>query len=123
MPPAFRITRSRILIDALLDIAELRQNPTLATTLRAIHAELVQASDSLAAGRVGPARACGLPDVRSAVVGAALPPKREAAAVCCDDCRLDLEPGLTLRAAFACPRFGKPRRGVEGPCASFVAKT
>lgn len=46
----------------------------------------------------------------------------ERAAVRCRDCRLDLEPGLTLRAAFACPRFGKPRWQHSGPCDSFVPK-
>jgi len=40
----------------------------------------------------------------------------------CRDCRLDLEPGLTLRAAFGCPRFGKPRWQHSGPCESFVPK-
>lgn len=42
----------------------------------------------------------------------------------CDDCQLNLGtgPGVTLRATFACPRFGKPRAGVEGPCPAFVAK-
>ncbi len=40
----------------------------------------------------------------------------------CRDCRLDLELGLTLRAAFACPRFGKPRWQHSGPCESFVPK-
>jgi hypothetical protein len=54
MQAAFRIARSRILIDALLDIAELHQNRTLATTLRAIHAELVQASQSLAITHISP---------------------------------------------------------------------
>ena len=52
MQAAFRIARSRILIDALLDIAELKQDRTLGTTLRAIHAELVQASQSLAITRI-----------------------------------------------------------------------
>lgn len=42
----------------------------------------------------------------------------------CDDCQLNLgtRPGDTLRAAFACPRFGKPRHGVESRCAAFVPK-
>lgn len=52
MQAAFRIARSRILIDALLDIAELKQDRTLGTTLRAIHAELVQASQALAITRI-----------------------------------------------------------------------
>ena len=52
MQAAFRIARSRILIDALLDIAELNQDGKLATTLRVIHAELVQASQSLAITRI-----------------------------------------------------------------------
>jgi hypothetical protein len=52
MQAAFRIARSRILIDALLDIAELHQDGKLATTLRVIHAELVQASRSLAITRI-----------------------------------------------------------------------
>jgi hypothetical protein len=54
MQAAFRIARSRILIDALLELAELKENRTLATTLRAIHAELVQASESLAITRIAP---------------------------------------------------------------------
>jgi hypothetical protein len=54
MQAAFRIARSRILIDALLDLAELRQDQTLATTLGVIHAELVQASESLAIPRIAP---------------------------------------------------------------------
>jgi hypothetical protein len=52
MQAAFRVARSRLLISALLDLADLKKNPTLATTLRAIHAELVQASQSLAITRV-----------------------------------------------------------------------
>jgi hypothetical protein len=52
MQAAFRIARSRILIDTQLDIAEVRQNHTISTTLRAIHAELVQASQSLAITRI-----------------------------------------------------------------------
>lgn len=41
----------------------------------------------------------------------------------CDDCQLHLgtRPGDTLRAAFACPRFGQPRAGVESRCSAFVA--
>jgi hypothetical protein len=49
--------------------------------------------------------------------------ERARTAVRCRDCRLDLEPGLTLRAAFACPRFGKPRSQHSGPCESFVPKS
>ena len=52
MQAAFRIARSRILIDALLDIAELKQDGILATTLRIVHTELVQASQSLAITRI-----------------------------------------------------------------------
>ena len=51
MQAAFRVARSRLLIDALLDAADLRGDRTLATTLRVIHAELVQASQSLAISR------------------------------------------------------------------------
>lgn len=42
----------------------------------------------------------------------------------CDDCQLNLgtRSGDTLRAAFACPRFGKPRAGVESRCTAFVPK-
>lgn len=42
----------------------------------------------------------------------------------CEDCQLNLgtRPGDTLRAAFACPMFGKPRTGVESRCSAFVAK-
>lgn len=42
----------------------------------------------------------------------------------CADCQLNLgtQPGDTLRAAFACPMFGKPRAGVESRCSAFVSK-
>jgi hypothetical protein len=52
MQAAFRIARSRLLIDALLDLAELQQDGKLTTTLRVIHAGLVQASQSLAISRI-----------------------------------------------------------------------
>jgi hypothetical protein len=52
MQAAFRVARSRLLISALLDVAELEKHLTLATTLRAIHAELVLASQSLAITRI-----------------------------------------------------------------------
>jgi hypothetical protein len=52
MQAAFRVARSRPLIDALLDAADLRGDRTFATTLRVIHAELVQASQSLAITRI-----------------------------------------------------------------------
>ena len=55
MQAAFRVARSRILIDALLDVADLREDRTLATTLRVIHAELVQASQSLDITRISTA--------------------------------------------------------------------
>lgn len=42
----------------------------------------------------------------------------------CHDCELNLGagPGVTLRAAFACPMFGQPRHGVESRCVAFVPK-
>lgn len=39
----------------------------------------------------------------------------------CDDCALDLGRDI-LRALGACPRWGKPRHGVESRCPAFVAK-
>lgn len=39
----------------------------------------------------------------------------------CDDCALDLGRDV-LRALGACPRWGKPRHGVESRCPAFVAK-
>jgi hypothetical protein len=41
----------------------------------------------------------------------------------CVDCRFDMDPDprMTIRAALSCPLFGRPRRGVERQCASFVA--
>jgi hypothetical protein len=40
----------------------------------------------------------------------------------CADCQLDLDPKMTVRAAFVCPLFGKPRLGVEKLCVAFVPK-
>lgn len=40
----------------------------------------------------------------------------------CEDCRLDLCRDV-LRALSTCPRWGKPREGVESRCAAFVAKS
>ena len=39
----------------------------------------------------------------------------------CDDCQLHLTPDVLL-ALGSCPRWGKPRHGVEGRCPAFVAK-
>ena len=39
----------------------------------------------------------------------------------CVDCTLHLTPQIVL-AALTCPLFGKPRHGVEAPCAAFVPK-
>lgn len=39
----------------------------------------------------------------------------------CDDCQLHLTPDV-LRALGSCPRWGKPRHGVESQCSAFVAK-
>ena len=39
----------------------------------------------------------------------------------CDDCQLHLT-GDVLRALGSCPRWGKPRHGVESRCPAFVAK-
>jgi hypothetical protein len=59
--------------------------------------------------RLGPVESV-LPDRR------ALPPLRR-----CDDCQLHLTPDV-LRALGNCPRWGKPRHGVESRCPAFVAK-
>ena len=39
----------------------------------------------------------------------------------CDDCQLHLTPDV-LHALDTCPRWGKPRHGVETCCPAFVAK-
>ena len=39
----------------------------------------------------------------------------------CDDCALNLGRDV-LRALGTCPRWGKPRHGVESRCSAFVAK-
>jgi hypothetical protein len=39
----------------------------------------------------------------------------------CVDCQLHLT-GDVLRALGSCPRWGKPRHGVESHCPAFVAK-
>lgn len=39
----------------------------------------------------------------------------------CDDCQLHLTLDV-LRALGSCPRWGKPRHGVESRCPAFVAK-
>lgn len=39
----------------------------------------------------------------------------------CNDCQLDLGRDV-LRALGMCPRWGKPRAGVESHCPAFVAK-
>lgn len=39
----------------------------------------------------------------------------------CDDCVLHLGRDV-LRALGACPRWGKPRHGVESQCSAFVPK-
>lgn len=39
----------------------------------------------------------------------------------CEDCELDLSRDV-LRALGTCPRWGKPRAGVESRCPAFVAK-
>lgn len=44
------------------------------------------------------------------------PPRRR-----CADCQLHLT-GDVLRALGSCPRWGKPRHGVERHCLAFVAK-
>jgi len=44
------------------------------------------------------------------------PPRRR-----CDDCQLHLTPDV-LHALGSCPRWGKPRHGVESHCPAFVAK-
>ena len=44
------------------------------------------------------------------------PPRRR-----CVDCQLHLT-GDVLRALGSCPRWGKPRHGVESHCPAFVAK-
>lgn len=40
---------------------------------------------------------------------------------CCDDCQLHFGRDV-LRAVGVCPRWGKPRHGVETRCPAFVAK-
>ena len=39
----------------------------------------------------------------------------------CDYCQLHLTPDV-LRALGTCPRWGKPRHGVESRCPAFVAQ-
>lgn len=68
-------------------------------------------------------RAAGAPDAHRLDAVESVQPKLRAQPPrrCCEDCQLHLTRDV-LHALGNCPRWGKPRHGVESHCPAFVAK-